>query len=78
MADFLVPTSNIQMMCAVRGFSTAAIECEICHEMTNDFRTLTIGVPSQPYDTYVEITGHDRCVSRKRNEYVKKQTLDLG
>jgi hypothetical protein len=66
------------MMVLVNGYSPAEIECQVCHEMTNHFTTLTIGVPSQPYDTYIEITGHNQCIRLKQNDYVKNKTIDLG
>jgi len=63
------------MMGAIRGREEAGIECQVCHEICHDFRTLIVGWADQPYDTYVELTGHESCVNKKRNKMVKNQSL---
>lgn len=75
MPNASVPPHNVMMIGAVRGRVEAGIECQICHEICQEFRTLIVGWADQPYDTYIELTGHESCVNKRRNRMVKNQSL---
>ena len=75
MPSSMVPPHSLMMMGAVRGREEAGIECQVCHELCYDFRTVIIGWADQPYDTYVELTGHESCVNKKRNKMLKDKSF---